>query len=180
MIAVNASFEKLLDYEQRSLVFEPGQTAGQAKGGEWVGVIFRIGDVQLACNIDQVHEFLPIPDFTPIPGAKPWLLGLANLRSDLLTIIDLAGFLKDQQSTVSIRTRLLVASLHGRPVGLLVDEVYGQRHFATDEGNTPELPEDSPLKGFVHKQYRSGNDDWHILDLDTLFSTAEFLNGAAA
>jgi hypothetical protein len=29
-------------------------------------------------------------------------------------------------------------------------------------------------------QYRSGQDVWQQLDLDTLFSTTEFLNGAAA
>jgi twitching motility protein PilI len=180
MSVVNASFEKLQDYEQRSLAFEPGQTEGQPNSGEWAGVIFRIGDVQLACTVEQVHEFLPIPVFTPIPGAKSWLLGLANLRSDLLTIIDLAGFLNGQPSTVSMRTRLLIASLHGRPVGLLVDEVFGQRHFVNDEFKESRLPKNSPLKNFVHKQYRSGKDEWHVLDLETLFSTAEFLNGAAA
>jgi chemotaxis signal transduction protein len=79
-----------------------------------------------------------------------------------------------------MRTRLLVASLSGRPVGLLVDEVFGQRQFVSDEGKKARLPAKSPLKDFVHKQYRSGNDVWHELDLDTLFSTTEFLNGAAA
>ena len=85
MNAANASFEKLLDYEQRSLAFEPGQTKGQLHGGEWVGVIFRIGNERLACSVEQVHEFLPIPAFTPVPGTKPWILGLANVHGDLLT-----------------------------------------------------------------------------------------------
>ena len=75
MSALNASFEKLLDYEQRSLAFEPGQIDGQSHSGEWAGVIFRIGEVRLACNVKQVHEFLPIPTFTPVPGTKSWILG---------------------------------------------------------------------------------------------------------
>jgi len=179
MSAPNKSFERLQNYEQRSLAFEPGHTEGQASSGEWAGVIFRIGDVQLACSVNQVHEFLPIPVFTPVPGAKPWIMGLANVRGDLMTIVDLAGFLNDQCSTISMRTRLLVASLHGRPVGLLVDEVFGQRNFVSDEGNQPQLPENSPLKEFVHKQYRSGKDTWQQLDLEMLFSNADFLNGAA-
>ena len=90
MGGVNASFEKLQDYERRSLDFEPGQDVGRLHGGEWVGVIFRIGDSRLACSVEQVHEFLPIPAFTPVPGTKPWILGLANVHGDLLTIIDLA------------------------------------------------------------------------------------------
>ena len=180
MSGVNASFEKLLDYEQRSQVFEPGQATGQVHGGEWAGVIFRIGDERLACSVEQVHEFLPIPAFTPVPGTKPWILGLANVHGDLLTVIDLSWFLHGKRSKVSMRTRLLAASLRGRPVGLMVDEVFGQRHFVTEEGKQARLPKNSPLKGFVHKQYRSGKDVWREFDLDTLFSTAEFLNGAAA
>ena len=180
MSTVNASFEKLLDYEQRSIAFEPGQIDGQENSGEWAGVIFRIGDMRLACNVKQVHEFLPIPAFTPVPGTKPWILGLANLRGDLLTIVDLAWFLNGKRSTVSMRTRLLAASLRGRPIGLLVDEVFGQRHFMNEEGKEITLPEGSPMKNFVHKQYRSGKDVWQELDLETLFTTSEFLNGAAA
>ncbi len=179
MSAVNASFVKLQDYEQRSLAFEPGHTKGQESSGEWAGVIFRIGDARLACSIDQVHEFLPIPTFTPVPGTKPWILGLANVRGDLLTIVDLAGFINGERSTISMRTRLLAATLRGRPVGLLVDEVFGQRQFVSDEGKKPQLPKNSPLKRFVHKQYRSGKDVWQEFDLQTLFSTSEFLNGAA-
>lgn len=180
MSAVNASFKKLQDYEQRSSAFEPGNAEGQEHNGEWAGVIFRIGDARLACNIEQVHEFLPIPAFTPVPGTKPWILGLANVRGDLLTIVDLSWFLNGQRSTVSMRTRLLAANLRGRPIGLLVDEVFGQRHFVNDECTKPQLPASSPMKRFVHKQYRSGQDVWKELDLETLFSTAEFLNGAAA
>lgn len=180
MNATNASFEKLLDYEQRSREFEPGQATGQLHGGEWAGVIFRIGDERLACSIEQVHEFLPMPAFTPVPGTKPWILGLANVHGDLLTVIDLAWFLNGKRSAVSMRTRLLAASLRGRPVGLMVDEVFGQRHFVTEEGKSAHLPKDSPLRAFVHKQYRSGKEVWREFDLDKLFSTSEFLNGAAA
>lgn len=179
MSAVNASFEKLQEYEQRSLAFEPGQIDGQESTGEWAGLIFRIGKARLACNTKQVNEYLPIPAFTPVPGTKPWILGLANVHGDLLTVIDFAWFLNGERSTVTMRTRLLAASLRGRPVGLMVDEVYGQRHFVNDEGNPSALPKESPLSAYVHKQYRSGTDVWQELDLETLFSTSEFLNGAA-
>jgi twitching motility protein PilI len=105
---------------------------------------------------------------------------LANVRGDLLTIVDLAWFLNGKRSTISMRTRLLAASLRGRPIGLLVDEVFGQRHFVSEEGKEITLPKSSPMENFVHMQYRSGKDVWQELDLETLFTTTEFLNGAAA
>ena len=180
MSDVNSSFAKLLDYQQRSFSFEPGQTDGQVRGGEWGGVIFRIGDVQLACSTNSVHEFMPPPVFTPVPGTKPWILGLANVRGDLLTVVDLAWFLNGERSVITMKTRLLSATLRGRPVGLMVDEVFGQRHFVTSEGKKPRLPKNSPLIAFVQKQYRSGKEVWKELDLESLFSTADFLNGAAS
>ncbi len=79
-----------------------------------------------------------------------------------------------------MRTRLLAGSLLGRPIGLLVYVVFGQRHFVSEEGKETHLPKNSALNSYVHMQYRSGQDVWQELDLDTLFTTTEFLNGAAA
>ena len=136
--------------------------------------------MRLACNVKQVHEFLPIPAFTPVPGTKPWILGLANVRGDLLTIVDLAWFLNGKRSTVSMRTRLLAASSARPTVGLLVDEVFGQRHFVSDEGKkhpvTKELPAEEICTYAVSVRQRrlagtgSGKPVFHL----------EFLNGAAA
>ena len=79
-----------------------------------------------------------------------------------------------------MRTRLLAASLRGRPVGLMVDEVFGQRQFVSNEGKKTRLKKSAPIRDYVQQQYRSGKDVWQELDLESLFSTAEFLNGAAA
>ena len=142
----NTAFLKLLEYEQRSLAYEPQEGAGNLRSGEWIGVVFRIGEIRLTCSIDHMHEFLPVPHYTPVPGAKPWILGLASVRGDLLTVVDLAWFLTGERTLTTIRTRLLAANLRGQPVGLMVDEVFGQRHFVLRDGKQPRLPAKSPLK----------------------------------
>jgi len=91
----------------------------------------------------------------------------------------LAWFLNGERSSETMKTRLLAANLRGRPLGLMVDEVFGQRFFVRTEARQSKLPKNSPLTAYVHKQYRSGKNVWEELDLDSLFSTAEFLNGAA-
>ena len=173
------SFNKLLDYEQRALVFQPGKGVGIKRRGEWAGVVFSLGEARLACSIDRVHESLPPPPVTRVPGTKPWILGLANVRGDLITIVDLSHYLGGERTAITVRSRLLAASLRGRPVGLLVDEVFGQRSFASDEADEPEISETSPLHAFINKQYKTHKESWQVLDLDALFSTPEFLNGAA-
>jgi twitching motility protein PilI len=175
----NNAFAKLLEYEKRSGRFTPSGTSGGDPAEEWSGVTFRLGGARLACNIDRIGEILPCPQATPVPGAKPWIIGLANVRGELLTVIDLAGFLTGVRSPITASSRLLAASLNRAPIGLLIDEVYGQRHFLDGDAEPSDLPEDSPLRSVVGKRHSLGSETWHELDLDRLFNTAEFLNGSA-
>lgn len=180
MSPTNASFNKLLEYEELAAAFQPGKSVGADSGGDWSGVAFSIGGTRLTCSIDRVHEFLPPPPITRVPGTKRWILGLANVRGELVTIVDLACFLDGIRSPVTMRSRLLAASLRGRPIGLLVDEVFGQKSFDGTQADKTQIETSSPLHAFVSRQHRSGEDVWQELDLDVLFGTAEFLNGAAA
>jgi twitching motility protein PilI len=173
------SFNKLLEYERRALSFQPGKGEGIKRRGEWAGVIFSLGEERLTCSVDRVHEFLPPPPVTRVPGTKPWVLGLANVRGDLVTIVDLSHFLGGERTAITVRSRLLAASLRGRPVGLLVDEVFGQRSFANGEEDKSRIPKSSPLHAYISKAYKSQKEVWQVLDLDSLFNTPEFLNGAA-
>jgi twitching motility protein PilI len=175
----NAAFAKLLDYEKRSAKFTPGAGKGSGPAEEWSGVTFGVGDARMACNINRIHEILPYPQSTPVPGAKKWITGLANVRGELLTVVDLARFLTGIRSPVTARTRLLATSLNKAPIGLLIDEVFGQRHFLESDSAPAELPEDSTLKGIVSRQYTLGSETWQELNLDQLFNSTEFLNGAA-
>ena len=87
---------------------------------------------------------------------------------------------KSQPSHTTGSSRLLAATLRGRPVGLLVDEVFGQRNFMSNDASAPQVPEGSPFSGLIRKQHRSGTDNWQELDLHVLFSQPEFLDGSAA
>jgi twitching motility protein PilI len=175
----NAAFAKLLEYDQRSERFTPGSAAGSQREGEWNGVIFRLGGARLAVNVDRIQEILPYPQATRVPGAKSWILGLANVRGTLLTVIDLALYLTGERSPVTADTRLLTGMLSKAPIGLMIDEVFGQRHFNDDASNDSDLHPDSPLKDIVSRQHKVGNEAWYELDLDRLFNASEFQNGAA-
>ncbi len=129
MTGNNTAFAKLLEYEKRATGFTPGSKHGGGPSDEWSGVVFGIGESRLACNIDRISEILPCPQSTPVPGAKSWIVGLANVRGELLTVVDLAWYLTGVRTPISNNSRLLAASLNKAPIGLLIDEVYGQRHF---------------------------------------------------
>ena len=175
----NVAFAKLLEYEKRSVNFAPGKKGGDGVSEEWSGVTFAIGDVRMACNISRIGEILPCPQATPVPGAKQWIVGLANVRGELLTVVDLPQFLTGARSPLTARSRLLSTTLNKAPIGLLIDGVFGQRHFLDSDAVAAELPDDSPMQGFVTRQHNLGTETWHELNLDYLFNSPEFLNGAA-
>ncbi len=174
-----AAFLKLQDYARRGEIFQPGSSSSNKLSHEWSGVTFRLGDFRLACNIDRIQEILTPLTATPVPGAKPWILGLANVRGSLMTIIDLAWFLSGTPTVVTAHSRLLSTSLQKAPVGLLIDEVFGQRHFIEGEASDSELSGKSSLGDLVHRKHQVGKEEWHELELDRLFNSQEFLNGAA-
>lgn len=178
-IGKNSAFAKLLEYEKRSTSFSAGGENGNGPSEEWSGVTFGLGDARLACNIDRISEILPYPPSTPVPGAKPWIIGLANVRGELLTVIDFASYLTGVRSPIRSNSRLLATSLNKAPIGLLVDEVFGQRRFLDIEAVDADLAEESAMHDVVRKQHHLGAETWQELDLDRLFNSADFLNGAA-
>ena len=178
-VSTNLAFARLLEYEKRAESFAPGHGLGRGPTGEWSGITFRMGESRLACDSDRIQEILSFPQSTPVPGSKPWILGLANVRGALLTIVDLGWFLTGTRSRITVRSRLLSAQLQKAPVGLLIDEVFGQRHFLDDDAADAEIGEDSPLEWLVSKKHQIGAETWHELDLDALFSSQDFLYGAA-
>ncbi|MEJ2534003.1 MAG: chemotaxis protein CheW [Gammaproteobacteria bacterium] len=178
MNTVNASFARLLEYERRAAAAQ-GDSRAPAAVGDWSGLAFRLGNQRLVCGMDRVYESLTLPAITRVPGAKHFILGLANVRGELLTVVDLGCFLDGIRSARTGQSRLLASSLRGRPVGLLVDEVYGQRNFAEGDMEEADMDESSPLRALVRRQCHSGSDTWHELDLDTLFNEPQFLDGAA-
>lgn len=178
-IGNNTAFQKLREYEKRASGFTPGSKKGGGPSDEWSGVVFGMGEARLACRINRVGEILPCPPSTPVPGAKPWILGLANVRGELLTIVDLSWYLSGSRTPITAESRLLSSTLNKAPIGLLVDEVYGQRHFLDSDAVAADLSDDSPLASVVEKRHELGSERWHELDLDRLFTQPEFLNGAA-
>jgi len=175
----NAAFAKLLEYEKRSADYSPGASTGDGASEEWSGVTFSVGDTKMACNIDRISEILSCPQTTPVPGAKPWIIGLANVRGELLTVVDLSWFFSGVRTPVTARSRLLATNLNKAPIGLLIDEVFGQRHFLDSDAVPAELEVGSALQRIVSKQHILGSESWQELNIDQLFNSSEFLNGAA-
>ena len=100
----------------------------------WVGIGFRVGEGQLVVATDDIDEVLRLPRVTRVPGAKGWLRGLANLRGNLMPVVDLHAFLSGEFTEPTRATRVLCVEIdEGAVVGLQVDEVLGLKQFLSTQ-----------------------------------------------
>ena len=119
----------LQQMQQTSLANSPGLPEEVEAVQYWSGVGFRIGNMHLVSQLEQVTEVLQIPMMTPVPKTKKWVKGLSNIRGSLVPVIDMAEFFNMEAVKFSDRARVMIISYKGFGVGLLVNEVYGLRHF---------------------------------------------------
>ena len=124
-------FGLLLQLEERLRSARLDVVAGQAQS--WVGLGFRVGELWLAAPREDVREVIPPPRTTRVPNAQPWLTGVANVRGELLTLIDLPVMLGLPATETARARRVLVLNSKRTPAGFLVDEVAGYRQFSPGE-----------------------------------------------
>lgn len=176
---IEQPFELLQELERRSRAAIAGKGTDDLST-EWVGVGFRIGHEQFVASREQVREVLMLPEnMTRVPGAKRWLLGIANLRGHLLPIIDLKMMLGSGRTTLRRNTRVISINHREVPAGLVVDEVLGFRRF-TDSEFRDKWPETAVrCDRFIKGAYERGQDSWPIFGLYDLIESGTFLQVAA-
>jgi twitching motility protein PilI len=170
-------FALLLELERRAR--EAMSAAGQSGDAaeEWVGIAFRIGGESFVASRSDVREVMPLPaSMTRVPGAKPWLRGVTNVRGELLTVVDLRGFLGAGGVAPDRHARVLVLASRDVPTGLLVDQVFGFRRFSLEEfvvqSPTPVLRCEQYLRGAYHRWAET----WPRFDFSALLEDENFLN----
>lgn len=172
-------FLVLADYEQRSLAHVAGLPEQLDAPGLWRGVAYRVGMHRLASGFDEVVEILPMPPLTHVPGAQPWMLGVANIRGALLPVVDLKQFLDGERTVLHERQRVLVVRQPGGDVAVTIDELYGQRSFVDEHGIDAKAVADGRYAHFVDRAYRMNGQDWGVFSLERLARTPEFRQAAA-
>ncbi len=165
--------------QQQSIATAPGLPQEVQAARLWSGVAFRLADLRLVTALEEVLEVLPCPDYTPVPGTKSWVKGVANVRGNLITIIDLAEYFGKPPVFLDEAARLMVMNVAGLHAGLLVHEVLGLRHFDED-AERHELPGlDDPVMLHVRGAFLRDDVLWGEFDMKSLAEAATFKHVAA-
>ena len=144
----------------------------------WFAVGFRVGKLRLVSPLDEVAEILDFPRLARVPGTKSWVKGMANVRGNLLPIMDLKEYLTGRSTNVGTRSRVLVVQHKGLASGLLVDEVLGMKHFY-DEERCEELPDVAEgAQPYLVGAYQKEERHWGVFSLHGLAESPAFIQAA--
>jgi twitching motility protein PilI len=124
----------------------------------------QMGPERFLLDLTQVGEIVPVPSITVVPLTQPWYLGLANVRGNLISVIDLARYQNNAETAIGSDSRIITfANGLGFNCGLLVSRVYGLRHAAGMESSGERLRDADAI-------------EWTPLDLAALVSDTRFLH----
>ena len=90
-------------------------------------LVFHLQKLQLGLDVACVREIFPLPELIPSPEAPGDIIGLLNLRGQVLPVMHLARRLGHPAGRVSPRDRVIVVEWQGLQVGMVVhgvDEVF--------------------------------------------------------
>ncbi|GAA3948282.1 chemotaxis protein CheW [Allohahella marinimesophila] len=117
-----ARHEQLPDKEDYTMA----SSSGQAKASDdpvLQYVTFRLDHETYGINVMQIQEVLRYTEIAPVPGSPSYVMGIINLRGNVVTVIDTRQRFGLSQSEVSDSSRIVVIEVDSQVMGILVDSV---------------------------------------------------------
>jgi purine-binding chemotaxis protein CheW len=95
-------------------------------------VEFLLGGEIYAFEMPHLREVTPLTGVTYIPSSPPFVLGVINLRGQIVPIINLRAFLNIDTGSVTVFNKAIILQRAKLVIGFLADEVVGARRVPLD------------------------------------------------
>ncbi len=171
-------FEQLLEIDRRSRDRRTPAAEAAQHPDAGSGLALRLGSQYLLFSLEEASEIIPLPRITPVPGVKPWLLGITNLRGTVISVVDLKAFLSGRSTATSLRNRVVVVRADEWGYGLLVDEVIGMRPLMADSATDKPENLDPGLRPYVSQAVRNQDRVWLVFNTRRLLQDPRFMGAA--
>jgi len=167
-------FDLLREIEAKSIACVDAVDDQSSLMEVWSGLAFKVAGARVLAPMVEVNEILNLPPaLTRVPGAKVWVKGIANIRGNLLPIIDFQAFLGGKSVVTNRRSRVLVINLSGITTGLLVGDVQGIRRF-DDNQRIASARIEGVVGRFVNAAFENDDGIWPVLSMKRLVNDDAF------
>lgn len=135
-------------------------------------ILFDLDGTRYALQMGQVVEVAEVPPVTLLPHVPAWLLGVSNLRGEILAVLDLRLFLDLGPRPQSAMARMLIVQGDaGLYAGLVVDAVHGVASVDMQALQPPTAPMDDPVLPLLRGVHQQDNRLLAVLDTDRLLTS---------
>ncbi|MNE44858.1 Chemotaxis protein CheW [compost metagenome] len=139
---------------------------------QWV--TFRLDNETYGINVMQVQEVLRHTEIAPVPGAPSYVLGIINLRGNVVTVIDTRQRFGLDSAAVSDNTRIVIIEADKQVVGIMVDSVAEVVYLRQSEVETaPNVGNDESAK-FIQGVCNKNGELLILVELDKMMSEEEW------
>lgn len=139
---------------------------------QWV--TFKLANEVYGINVMQVQEILRYSEIAPVPGAPAYVLGIINLRGNVVTVIDTRARFGLEPCDVTDNTRVVVIESEKQVIGILVDSasevVYLKESEIDDAPNVGNEESAQFIQGVSNRE----GELLILVDLDKLLSDDEW------
>lgn len=139
---------------------------------QWV--TFRLEGETYGINVMQVQEVLRYTEVAPVPGAPAYVLGIINLRGNVVTVIDTRHRFGLPTAEVSDQTRIVIIEADNHVVGIMVDAVAEVVYLRQSEIETaPNVGNEESAK-FIQGVCNKNDELLILVELDKLLTEQEW------
>lgn len=124
-------------------------------------ITFSLSGEEYGIESVYVREVYPLKDFTPLPGVPNYILGLIQVRRQILTVVDLKKFLNLPESGLGELNKVIILSDDHMEFGILADLVHG-----TQTINLEEIKMAPPTVSGIGEEYLKGITKERVIVLD--------------
>jgi len=105
----------------KSSVVTTAAVGTDTRRSRWV--TFSLEGETYGVNVMQVQEVLKLTEVAPVPGAPAYVLGIINLRGNVVTVVDTRRLFDLPPRSADDATRIVILEVERQVVGILVDSV---------------------------------------------------------
>ncbi|MEP7182356.1 MAG: chemotaxis protein CheW [Betaproteobacteria bacterium] len=164
----------LRSFQQELATRLASKTAAQVESSR---LGFDCAGEQWLIRLSDAGEVIAVPPIAAVPLTKPWFLGVTNLRGNLYSVVDLAGFLgrtgAAAQGAGGLSRMVVFGPRTGDlKTGVVVQRVLGLRNLAELAPASP--PADAPA-WYGRRWMDADGGAWQEIDLAKLATDPAFL-----
>jgi len=128
--------DRILKARAQMLAREVQETAD----GDAIEIVeFMLANEHYGIESNYVREIYPLKDYTPLPCTPPFVLGLMNVRGQIVSVIDIKKFFDMPEKGISDLNKVIIIHDDKMEFGILADSILGVRNIAV-RGLQPPLP----------------------------------------